>query len=131
MKLIATAAAAIVLAGAIMISGQWTAPLHAQQAAAASRGETLFKQRCVMCHAVAGKGGKLGPDLARVTGRKAGSTTYAYSPAMKASKFVWSAATLDKYLTAPTKAVPGTKMFIAVPKPEDRKAIIDYLAAQK
>jgi cytochrome c len=92
-----------------------------------ARGQTLFKQRCATCHAVSGVGGKVGPDLTRVIGRKAGSTAYSYSAAMKGSKIVWSAATLDKYLAAPTKAVPGTKMVIAVAKPEDRKAIIGYL----
>lgn len=131
MKLLATAAAATIVTSALLASDQWTAPLHAQQPTGAVRGETLFKQRCAMCHAVSGKGGKLGPDLARVAGRKAGSAPYAYSPAMKGSKIVWNAATLDKYLTAPAKAVPGTKMIVAVPKPEDRKALIDYLAAQK
>lgn len=91
------------------------------------RGQTMFKQRCATCHAVSNLGGKIGPDLTRVIGRKAGSTAYAYSTAMKGSKIVWSAATLDRYLAAPTKLVPGTKMVIAVAKPEDRKAIIDYL----
>ncbi len=50
---------------------------------------------------------------------------------MKASKTVWNAATLDKYLAAPTKMIPGTKMVISVSKPEDRAAIVNYLAAGK
>lgn len=128
MKLIATASTALALAGALLVSGQLTTPVHAQASGTAA-GETLFKQRCAMCHAVAGKGGKLGPDLAKVVGRKAGSTAYAYSPAMKASKIVWNAKTLDTYLAAPAKTVPGTKMVIAVAKPGDRAALVSYLAA--
>jgi cytochrome c len=129
MKSIATIASASALLCAVLVSGQMTPVRAAPSAAGAAAGETLFKQRCAMCHAVAGKGGKLGPDLAGVYGRKAGATTFRYSPAMKASKTVWNAATLDRYLAAPTKAIPGTRMVISVAKPTERKAIISYLAA--
>lgn len=128
MKLIANVSTALALTGALVASGQFAAPVHAQ-ASGAAQGETLFKQRCAMCHTAAGKGGKLGPDLTKVVGRKAGSTAYAYSPAMKSSKIVWNAKTLDAYLAAPAKTVPGTKMVVSVPKPEDRAAVIRYLAA--
>lgn len=96
---------------------------------AAAQGDILFKQRCAMCHAVAGKGGKLGPDLTGVVGRKAGTTAYAYSPALKASKLVWTEKALDTFLIAPPKMIPGTRMSIAVSGPDDRQAIVSYLAA--
>lgn len=128
MKLIVTSACALVLTGAILVSGQLATPVMAQ-ASDAAKGETLFKQRCAMCHAVAGKGGKLGPDLAGVVGRKAGSTAYAYSPAMKASTTVWNTRTLDTYLAAPAKTIPGTKMAVSVSNAEDRAALVRYLAA--
>jgi cytochrome c len=93
--------------------------------------DAAFKRRCAMCHAVAGKGGKMGPDLAGVVGRKAGASAYSYSQAMKGSKVVWNAAALDAYLAAPSKMIPGTKMTISVSQAEDRKAIIAYLASTK
>lgn len=112
-------------------ASQMPVPVQAAAQADAARDATLYQQRCAMCHMRNGKGGKIGPDLTAVIGRKAGSSTYAYSSAMKASKTVWNAATLDKYLAAPTKMIPGTKMVISVSKPEDRAAIVRYLAAGK
>ncbi len=50
---------------------------------------------------------------------------------MKKSAIRWDAASRDKYLAAPAKAVPGTKMMIAVPNAEQRAAIVAYLATQK
>ena len=123
------------LASLALLSVAATLPLIlAPDAAAqtdAARGETLFKQRCAMCHSVKGKGGKLGPDLTAVVGRKAGSGSFTYSPAMKASKVIWKPATLDAYLAAPMKMIPGTRMAIAVSKPDERAALIGYLAAAK
>jgi len=109
------------------------APVLAQaaQQGDAARGATLFQQRCSMCHTLAGKGGRLGPDLTGVIGRKAGATSFNYSPAMKASKTIWNKAALDTYLAAPAKAIPGSRMVISVAKPDERKAIISYLAASK
>lgn len=106
-------------------------PGHAAAQTDPVRGETLFKQRCAMCHTVKGKGGKLGPDLTGVAGRKAGSGSFAYSPAMKSSKIVWKPATLETYLAAPTKLIPGSRMTISVSKPEERKALAAYLGSAK
>ena len=104
-------------------------PVPAQSA---PNGQTLFNQRCAACHSVAAGGpAKTGPNLRGVVGRKAGATKYAYSPAMKNSKLVWTKPTLDKYLAAPKKVVPGTKMVIGITDAAQRKAIVDYLATQK
>jgi cytochrome c len=96
-----------------------------------ANGATSFNQRCKACHSVAPGGAVgVGPNLRGVVGRKAGSAKYAYSAAMKKSALVWNKANLDKYLAAPAKTVPGTKMVIAVTDVKQRAAIIDYLAAQ-
>jgi cytochrome c len=101
-------------------------------AASTPRGVDLFKQRCAMCHSVtAGKVSPLGPNLAGVVGRRAGTTSYAYSAAMKSSGLVWTRPVLDRYLSAPAKLVPGTKMAISVPDSNTRTALIDYLATTK
>lgn len=130
MKLIIAAGPAV-LVWAMAVSGQPTVVRAAEPRVDVTAGEQLFKQRCVSCHAVAGQGGKLGPDLGGIVGRKAGATAYAYSPALKASKTVWTATTLDAYLSAPAKAAPGTKMLISVSNPDQRKAVIAYLATKK
>jgi cytochrome c len=110
----------------------FAAALPTSGSAQALTGETIFKQRCAMCHAVAaGKPSPLGPNLAGVVGRKAGATTYAYSPAMKGATLVWTKPVLDTYLASPTKMVAGTKMVIALPDAKQRALVIGYLATLK
>lgn len=72
---------------------------------------------------------KIGPSLAGVVGRKAGSISgFAYSAANKNSGDTWDEQTLDAYLTDPRKFIPGTKMvFAGLKNPEDRRALIEYL----
>ena len=90
-------------------------------------GSDLFEDRCAGCHFRTGDG--QGPSLAGVVGRRAGSAPgFAYTPAMKASGLIWTPANLDRFLTEPGKAVPGTAMPIHVPDAAQRKAIIAYLA---
>src|SRR6476659_7234094 len=98
-------------------------------APAGPSGEVLFRQRCVMCHQIAPGGvSPLGPNLRGVVGRKAGSTAFNHSPAMKASKITWNAATLDRYLISPPRMVPGSKMMVTVPDAAQRRALIGYLS---
>jgi cytochrome c len=100
---------------------------------AAFSGDALFKQRCAMCHSVVkGKAGGVGPNLAGVVGRKSGMASgYAYSAGMKKANLVWNAANLDRFIAAPAKVVPGTKMVIAVSDAKQRAALVAYLAGVK
>ena len=103
-------------------------------AQAVPSGEALFKQRCQACHTVvAGKTAPVGPNLYGVVNRKAAAspTPFNYSPALKKSGLTWNRVSLDKYLTAPTKLVPGTRMVIALPDASQRRAVIDFLARAK
>jgi cytochrome c len=101
-------------------------------AAAGPDGATLFRQRCQSCHSVTpGQNSPLAPNLAGVVGRNAGATIFNYSPALKASKLVWNRANLDRFLTSPTRMVPGTRMVMPVADPQQRAAIIDYLAGTR
>jgi cytochrome c len=89
--------------------------------------------QCMSCHTVEPGKNTIGPSLHGIVGRPAASVAgYAYSPALKASGLTWDEATLDKWLEAPAKLVPGTKMvFFGMPDPAKRKQLIDWLAAQK
>jgi cytochrome c len=96
---------------------------------AAPDGATLYRQRCQGCHSVTpGQTSPLAPNLAGVAGRHAGSTSFAYSPAMKAAPFVWTRENLDRFLSGPSKMVPGTRMVIFIPDPQQRAAIVNFLA---
>jgi cytochrome c len=101
---------------------------HAQDA-----GEGIFKRYCQVCHTVEAGKNKIGPSLAAITGRKAGSVPgYSYSDANKNSGVTWDETTLDAYLTDPRKFIPGTKMlFVGLKSADDRKALIAYLKEQK
>ena len=99
----------------------------------AAMGEQVFK-RCVACHTV-DKGGRagIGPNLHGVVGAAvAAKPDFSYSSAMRAKGGVWDEATLDAYLEAPMKAIPGTRMaFAGVIDAADRKALILYLKSQQ
>ncbi len=47
------------------------AVLLASAAFAESAGEKVFNQKCAMCHKVKGKGGAIGPDLSKISGKMA------------------------------------------------------------
>ena len=102
--------------------------------AQAAPGAALYAAKCQVCHSVAAKGAPalLAPNLRGVIGRKAASGAYpSYSAALKKSGLTWSAATLNAFLTAPSKLVPGTRMVIMVADAKQRTDIIAWLATQR
>jgi len=108
------------------------AMLLAPVAATAADAPAAFNQ-CKACHKVeAGKHG-VGPSLFGVFGAKAGHAEgYKYSDAHLKSGLTWDEATLAKYLADPKGTVPGNKMaFAGLKKPEDVKAVVDYLKTVK
>lgn len=92
-------------------------------------GAVVFK-KCMACHQV-GPNAKSGiaPVLNGVVGRRAGQyPNYSYSSANKNSGLVWDEPTLARYLRAPTKIVPGTKMiFSGLKKDQEVSDVIAYL----
>lgn len=96
----------------------------------ANHGRIMFQQTCALCH-TAGPGmlGGQGPSLVGVIGRKAAAApNFNYTKALTESGLTWDVATLDRFLANPTTTVPGTNMVILVPKTEDRRDLIAYLA---
>lgn len=98
----------------------------AQAAPDASRGEAIYA-RCLACHALAFD--RVGPRHCGLLGRRAGSVPgFAYSPAMKQSAIVWDESSLDRFLAAPMKAVPGTTMtYDGIPDRQERADLIAHL----
>jgi len=104
----------------------------AASAVAAPSGQAVFEQRCSVCHSLQPAPGKMGPPLAGVAGRKAGTAPgYAYSNALKTSNITWTPDQLDAFIKAPGKTVPGTKMLLGAPDAEQRAAVIQYLSSLK
>ena len=88
---------------------------------------------CAACHSTQPGTTLVGPSLAGIVGRKAGSVAgYAYSDGLKNLGVTWDEASLNKWLTNPAAMVPGTKMtFQGYPAAAQRKAVIDYLKTLK
>ncbi len=104
-----------------------TIPLTAT--ADAAQGKRIYQERCSVCHSAAAGdgGGGQGPSLVGLMGRRAASLPqFSYSAALKASQLTWDAATLDRFLAAPSKLVPGTTMVVAVEQPADRSDLLAY-----
>lgn len=119
----------VAVASALFLPLAMAAPGFAQNAAA---GGALFKQRCQVCHIVTpGKPALMAPNLAGVAGRRAGSTAFAYSAALKSSKLVWDRKTLDSFLLSPMTKVPGTRMAVSVSDAKQRADIVAYLSTLK
>ncbi len=107
------------------------AAVETTEVAAVSEPPTAFAQ-CKSCHAVEPDKHGIGPSLFGVAGTKAASAEgFNYSEALKESAITWDRASLDTWLEAPIKMVPGARMVIGVPNEEARSAIIDYLETLK
>ena len=93
----------------------------------AAAGEKVFS-RCAACHATGPGANKIGPSLAGIVGRKAGTVSgFKYSPALSSANITWDESSLDKFLQNPPALVHGTQMFTNVPNGEDRENVIAYL----
>jgi len=103
-------------------------PQAAATGAGAASPPQAFNQ-CTACHSTAPGKTIIGPSLARVYGRKAGSLAgFQYSDAMKGSGLAWNTGNLDSFLANPAGKVPGTLMgFAGIKDAAQRKAVIDYL----
>jgi cytochrome c len=110
------------LATALAAIGSW--------AIAQRTGELLFNNACRTCHTLRAGDNRLGPNLYRIIGRKAGTLPdYGYSSAMNSGDLVWDKSALDRFMADPDQVVPGHSMkpYGGIASPEERARIIDYL----
>jgi cytochrome c len=118
---IARAIAIIAMASGMMVSGTIFA-------SDPRKGEEIYS-RCLACHAL--EYDRVGPHHCGLLGRRAGAVPgFPYSEAMRRSKLVWNAKTLDRFLADPAKAVPGTNMtYAGVKDARERADLIAWLDA--
>ena len=93
-------------------------------------GQQAFNNACRTCHMVKEGDNRLGPNLYKVVGRKAGSLPdYGFSSAMKEAGFVWDEEKLDRFIAKPDEVVPGNNMkpYGGLSSGDDRKKIIAFL----
>lgn len=106
-------------------------PGHSSGAGDAERGAAAFRS-CIACHSLEPGRHLTGPSLGGIWGRKAASseTYHRYSEALKKSKLVWDERTLDAWLRAPQKLVPGNAMqFAGIGDDAMRADLIAFLKA--
>jgi cytochrome c len=95
-------------------------------------GQLVFNNACRTCHTLKDGDNRLGPNLHKIIGRKAGSlSNYGYSSAMKGADLTWDKATLDRFIANPDQVVSGHNMkpYGGIASTEERAKIIAYLEA--
>ena len=101
-----------------------------QPGADVASGQLAFNNACRTCHSVKEGDNRLGPNLYKVIGRKAGSLpSYGYSASMKDADFVWDKAKLDQFIADPDAVVRYNKMkpYGGLASAETRAKVIAYL----
>ncbi|WP_245444538.1 c-type cytochrome [Bradyrhizobium sp. Y36] len=84
---------------------------RAQQPAGDEAAQQAFNNSCRTCHSTKEGDNRLGPNLNRILGRKAGSLPdYNYSSSMKEAGFVWDQDKLTRFMLKPDEVVSGNKM---------------------
>ena len=103
-------------------------PGYAQDA---GHGESVFKA-CAACH-TKDHNNRVGPGLQGIIGRTAGTAPgFRYSRAMKQAGIVWDEKSLDAYIAAPQKVVPGNTMpYAGLKNDKDRADLVAYLGTLK
>jgi cytochrome c len=94
-----------------------------------NHGAEIF-QACSPCHSLQPDRNLTGPSLAGVWSRKAGAleSFERYSPALKSAGVVWSAQTLDAWLSNPAQFIPKNRMtFRGIQNPQARTDLIAFL----
>ena len=106
-------------------------PIGGEPACDVARGKALFPQ-CAVCHSLDPTYGHgAGPNLAGIVGRPIGEVEgFKFSPALRRAEGTWTHARLEEFLADPFGSYPGARMaFAGIPNPEDREALVCYLAA--
>lgn len=94
----------------------------------ADKGKRVFN-RCKACHTLEAGKHRVGPSLAGMFERKAGSADgfNRYSDSLAAADFTWDEEKLMEYLENPRDMFDGSKMMFQVRKESDRADVIAYL----
>lgn len=91
-------------------------------------GEALFKKKCGTCHSLTPGAHKVGPSLAGLIGRRAGSTDFTKYKALRDADFIWDVEKVGQWIADPKAYIDKpTAMTVKVKKASDRAAIIAYI----
>ena len=95
----------------------------------AERGTQVYESRCGGCHAL--DANRVGPAHRGVVGRRAGTAPgFEYSDALRASRLVWTAALIQRWLANPEALIPGQQMGYRLGDAQERADVAAYLARE-
>jgi cytochrome c len=118
---------------ALLLCGPALAQETVGKGDSAPEGQILFNNACRTCHTLREGDNRLGPNLHKVVGRKAGSLpNYGYSSALKGADITWDKAALDRFIANPDQVVSGHNMkpYGGLASADERAKIIAFLEAQ-
>ena len=124
----------VALSGIAYVLSSSSALPQASQGADAASEQQAFNNACRTCHVMREGDNRLGPNLHKIIGRKAGSLPdYNYSGAMKEAGFVWDEQKLERFIANPDEVVPGNSMkpYAGLASSDDRTKIIAFLAQSR
>ena len=92
-------------------------------------GRETFERRCRNCHGgTAPADFPIGPSLTGVVGSRAGNNpTGIHSRPMMDSGIVWDRESLRRFLSNPSREIPGTLMAARVTDQRELESLLDYL----
>ncbi len=92
-------------------------------------GKQVFELRCRTCHGVTAPADyPVGPNLAGIVGTKAGTKDSGiHSRALMDSEIVWNRDSLRRFLSSPSRELPGTLMAVRVSDPAELEGLLDFL----
>jgi cytochrome c len=98
----------------------------------AKKGKKVFK-KCKACHSLEEGKHRIGPSLAGIIGKKAGSSDFKKYKALKNADFTWDEENISKWIEnqkvfLKDKGLPTkTAMKVKIKKEKDRKNLFAYL----
>lgn len=123
---------ALPLAALLALGGDVIGQEAVGRSAGPNDGQLVFNNSCRTCHSLREGDNRLGPNLHKILGRRAGSLpNYGYSDAMRGADLVWDKATLDRFIASPEQVVSGNKMkpYGGLASAEERAKIVAFLEA--
>lgn len=99
----------------------------------ASKGAGVYKKKCLFCHPTKPGVHKMGPSLAAMFGRRAGTVPgYHKYKGLKDSDIVWDESNMDKWLANPKKFLGRrTSMVYKLKNAKKRTNVIEYMKSIK
>jgi cytochrome c2 len=127
--LMGVAALFTAVSGLATAEGEKPDATNRPSSASVAAGRQVYERHCRTCHGgTAAADSPIGPSLVGIIGKKAGTQpSGVHSLASIDSGIVWDRASLRRFLSAPSREIPGTSMPVSVTDPAELESLLDYL----